>query len=51
MQSYFKSDPSAAEIASASLFMSMKVFEKKTGQNSSINMSKGLFDSILRETY
>ena len=31
MQKYFKSTANAAEIACASLFMSLKVFEKKSG--------------------
>ncbi len=51
MQGHFKSDSSAAEIASAALYMSMKVLEKKTGLKSPIKMSKELFDSILGEIY
>jgi len=51
MQGHFKSDSSSAEIASAALYMSMKVLEKKTGLSSPINMSKELFDSILGEMY
>ena len=51
MQKHFKSDSTAAEIVLASLFMSLKVIEKKSGVNSPIKMSKELFDSILKDTY
>jgi hypothetical protein len=42
---YLKSDATACEIASASIYMSFKVCEKKTGLKDL--MTKALFDHIL----